>query len=421
MKIPFGISGFLASSRVRPRILLHGNLVHTHAAGSWTASAYSREGLNEILAENPSSLLFLAAPYVHSYVHETIHLPARELEKADRQLLDFGHHPPPHQVSVSALRLNDKKALTIHSHLTSTGSELLQNLEQKPTPAWYPAVLSLIANFQDRSKTLPETAAYLRVFLSQEALQFETHDGKFRCFHLNYVQSGRTHEEQQRTAELILAGEGGRQAFPKLVFDADNLRNTDHLTHAPEALLVPPPRNRDIKSVSRTRKKRRLSIHLLLKPNTVFGLAALIIILWAAALKLHVATMNRERAKKQQLVAELQEKSIRISQVADMERRYFRISAIGTTVGQMQVHPVQILQNLKPLLPKGVWLQRVAVSHHRMVLSLLDSGEIEVSQLIDRLGTQFGKTSLTQNEGLILANAPVRRYQIEITNLLPQK
>lgn len=397
-------------------ILLHGNLIHTRT-DDWAAIAFSESALQHIIRSAIKPLLFLASPFVHSFVHETIHLSASEMEKADRQILGFANMPPSY-LNMTSIRLNEKKSLTVHSHLTKAGTRLLNNLRANKTGvSWLPAISSFITNIhQDSSLSAGEN---LRIFLGEEVLQVKGKLSQLRFQHLNYLRTRQSFEEKQRTTEQILEQAEGQQEYSVLILGEGEHPALLQPDVSVDLLLKPPPKNRSIKSVTRRQKKRQLDLRFLLKRNHMLGLATSLVVIWALIINFHTASVNHDRLSRSRQVADLQQQSIRLNEIAEAERSQIRFSSIRQTVRQLVLQPADYLTVLNRHLPEGVWVQQITIRDDRISLTLLDSGETELSALMDRLGRQYGTTTLKSSEGITLDKIPVRRYAIEITQLVP--
>ena len=133
----------------RTRLLLHGELIHCFNDQQFVVEL-TQEAIQKTVGGTSRSIVFLASPFIHTFIHETIHLSKNEMEKADQQLLGF-KNPAANYINITSLKLNEKKSITIHSHLTQKGAELLKTLQhEKIRFTWHPAILSLVTNlFQD--------------------------------------------------------------------------------------------------------------------------------------------------------------------------------------------------------------------------------------------------------------------------------
>lgn len=409
MKFPFGYIPPFYKPKNRPQILIHGDWIHSYKK-TWSAVSFSREAIISLLGSAPTFEIYLASPYLHSFIHETIHLSNKELEQADQRLLGFSTSPSPH-VQVTAIRLTDKKALTIHSHLSRKGAELLSLLKREKTSfSWYPAVTSIITNINHEQKLSSDMPDNLRIFLDDEMLQVQKQAGQVRFQHLNYLHNDQDFDNRCRIAEQILDKTGDKKLFLKLPFNNNSPGNLNF----PLTFLQPPIRSRDIKSITRVQRKRRFSPRILLNRNRVLGLATCVCVLWAGTIQWQLLKMNQQQQERYQTIAVLKQKSRQLNQIALSERKHVRLSAITQTVEQIKTRPFQYLEKLESILPKGVWIQQIVFQENHTLMILLDSEKTELSGLMDGIGKHLGKTSLRSSEEVSLKKVPVQRYTVEV-------
>ncbi len=418
MKFLSGLKLLTRKSENSTRLLLHGRLVHSFS-NERTVTKVSNETLQKILPTTSRPVIFLAAPYIISFVHETIPLSRTEMEKADHQLLGFLSAPSP-TIMITSVKLNDKKAVTVHSHITKKGTELLASLQRmKIGFTWYPAVSSFITNIHRSPEQLPGERNRLRVFLAGEMLQVEKQAGQFRFQHLNYLHTDQSYKDKRQTMEQILEKTEGKQVYTALVFNDRMLSEPASSEYAADSLLQLPSRGRHVKSVTLLQKKRSLALRSYLKRNHLLGLATSIIVIWAILINLHALKVNEQRLNWAKSVTILQQQSALLNEIADTKRRHARFTSIKKTVKYLRIQPALCLASLDGILPEGVWIQRISIQYNRIALELLDSGEAELSALMDKMGRQYGKTSLKSNEAVTFEKIPVRNYTLEITQLKP--
>ncbi len=414
-----GLTGYSNKSERQTRILLHGKLIYSIGQEP-AVSEFSYELLKKRLIGARRPLLFLAAPYVHSYIHTTIQLSSREMETADQQLLGF-KDPASLFIKVTSLKLNDKKALTIHSHLSKSGAELLafKRLE-KVSFTWHPAVSSFITAIFQSSVDLLQEKGRLRIYLANELLQIEKQNNQLRCQHLNYLQNHTTFEDKKQTAERILEKAEGKQEYATLIFADAATMDVGSSIHLVDPLLLPPVRNRQIKTITRIQKKRSLAVRSIIKRNNLLGIATFAVIAWAILINLHVSQINQQRFTKKRSIHILKQHSARLNQIAEIRLKYIRFVSIRQTAKSLKICPTSFLTRLDKILPRSVWVQRFAIQDDHVTLELLDSGKSEISALMDQISRQCGETNLTSNEPITLEKTPIRKYTIEIKHLNSQ-
>jgi len=414
-----GLTGYSIKSEHQTRILLHGKLIYS-IGHEQTVSEFSYETLKKRLIGTRRPLLFLASPYIHSYIHTTIQLSSREMETADQQLFGFRNPASPF-IMVTSLKLNDKKALTIHSHLSKIGADLLAfKRREKVSFIWHPAVSSFITTLFQGSVDLLHEKGRLRIYLANELLQIEKQDNQLRCQHLNYLQNQKTFEDKKRTAERILEKSEGKQEYTTLIFADATTPDVESSNHLVDPLLFPPVRNRQIKTVTRIQKKRSLAFRSIIKRNNLLGIATFAVIVWAILINLHVSQINQQRLTKKRSIHILEQHSARLDQIAEIRLKYIRFVSIRQTANSLKIYPARFLARLDKILPRSVWVRSFAIRDDLVTLELLDSGKSGISTLMDQISRQCGETNLKSNEPITLEKTPIRKYAIEIKHLNSQ-
>jgi len=419
MNILSGFNYFKQNPGDRIRILLHGNLIHCFNKKP-TVTEFTRDAIRKAVDRTSRPILFLASPYIHTFIHETIHLSKKEMEEADQRLLGF-KVPASKFINITSLEINEKKSMLIHSHLTREGTELLTVLQrEKLNFTWHPAILSLITNLH-KVGTKPLVANdKLRIYLADEMLQLQKQGGIFRFQHLNYLQNHQTFEEKRQTIDQFIDNEKSNHDFSKISFTLHNSSDPESVKHLTDHFIIAPKNGRHLKTVTRSFKKRSVLFQTILRRNSLLGFATAIIIGWAVLLNLYVGRVNHQRQALKQSIAILQIQSDRLDQIAKMERDHFRFKSIMKSVQSLKIQPVLFLEILDQILPKSVWIGNISFQSHRIGMELLDSRETELSAFMDLLGKQSGEANLKNNETITQNDIKIRKYSIEINHLKPQ-
>lgn len=404
----------------RTRVLLHGELIHCFT-DKQTAIDLTREAIHKTLSGNLSRpVVFLASPFIHTFIHETIHLSKNEMEKADQQLLGF-KVPAASFINITSLKLNEKKSLTVHSHLTHEGAELLKDLRhQKIRFVWYPAILSIVTKFYHDGITQLTITEKLRIYLANEFLQTQRRGGILRFDHLNYLHDHYEFEDNRRTIEGILDKDGSQQDFTELVYAQNNLSESTNINKLADHIIITPRKGRHIKSVTRSTKNRPFAFQYLLRRNSLLGIATTIILVWAFLIHTQIKSVNQKQLGLKRAISILQQQSNRLNQIAEIEREHFRYTALTQAAQSLKIQPALFLDKLDRILPDSVWLSHIAIQNNLIGIELLDRSETELSAFMDRLGKQCGETNLKNNETITLNKTPLRKYTIEISHLKPK-
>jgi len=372
--------GFTSSSKQRAkrtRIFLHGNLMH-RISSDQQVTEFSKGELQSALDGSHKPVFFLASPYVHTFVHETIHLSKNEMEKADQQLLGF-RTPPSTHINITSLKLNDKQAITIHSHLTREGTELLKTVrKEKIRISWQPAILNFIRSIhQDGTGWLPGVDTF-RIYLEEEMIEIQRQGDLFRFQHLNYLHNQSSLDERKQTIERIIEKSLGKQDFSVLKFTLRAPLAPEFRKYLADHRFTIPQKGRSVRSVTRTRHKTPVVIHHFLKRNTLLGLTTAIVIIWAILLQLHVEKVNRKRLALRQSISILRQHSDRLNQIAGIERDYARFIAIKQTTQSLKIQPSLFLEGLDRILTRDLWVRNIAFEGQHIGMELLDSGKTEL-------------------------------------------
>ncbi len=415
-----GLSHFAKLRGNRTRFLIHGKLIHCFN-NKQTAIELTRETTRKALSSHSSRpVVFLASPFIHTFIHETIHLSKKEMEKADQQLLGF-KVPAASYINITSLKLNEKKSLTVHSHITHEGAELVKELQhQKIRFEWYPAILSIVIKLYHNGITQLTTTEKLRIYLANELLQTQKRGGIIRFDHLNYLHNHQKFEENKRTIEGILEKEGNQQDFSELNFTHPAKIKSANINTLADRIITTPRKGRRIKSVTRSTKNRPLAFQYLLRRNSLLGFATTLIFAWAFLIHLHVESVNQKQLRLKRSISILQRQSDRLNQIAEIEREHFRFISLTQAAQSLKIQPALFLDLLDSILPEGVWLSHIAIQNNLIGIELLDGSETELSAFIDELGKQCGETNLKNNETITLNNVPLRKYSIEISHLKPK-
>jgi len=419
MIFPSRITDLFQTAGNRQRILLHGDLAHIYKDG-WSVETRQDKTPKPLFIQGARPIIFLAAPFVHTFVHDTIQLSKKELETADRQLLGFSDSEPA-WVNITSLGLTDKKTLTIHSHLTHKGSDLLRSLRQLKTGfSWHPAILSFIVHIHQNPDLFVGTSETVRVFLADEVLQVDKQVEQLRFQHLNFLNNHGSHHSRKSTAVQLIERGGAKQETANLSFDSNTPIKSTISPITVSGLLTPPHRRRDTKSSTIKQNKRRISVQSILTRNHFLGLTLFFVAIWAVFVQFRVSEVNRQRQIRRDTITILEKKSIRLGQVAEIERKHARYSAIKQTANRLRIQPSFHLTKLAGILPKGLWIQAISIQHDQIIMDLLDSGKTELNDLMELIGNVYGTTSLKSNEEITIDKIPVRRYKIAISQLKPQ-
>ncbi len=399
-----------------PKFLLHGSQAHLISPDSEITNIPIKD-LDNHLQVKRRPILLLACPFVLSFVHETIHLTAKELKQADQQILPFGNSKD--NRSISSIVLNKKKALTIHSHLTKQGISLLRQLRaNKIRVSWQPAVCYLIKNILYFQQNEISSNTVYRVYLSEEVLQIQRNHTQLEFSHLHYWLQKSAFEKRKQYMEILLKKSAKNQEILSIEFQ-NQVQDTANVTSLINALFFPGKKKKKLKT-SEHRIKRQLDRYLkLLTPRRVLTVSAFFTLFWAIVINVQVSQMKKDYTLRTGVVKDLQHKSTKLSQISKIEREYFKLISAFETADELKINPHLLLNKLDSVLPKDIWINNISISYEMIELVLHDPKETELSDLIEAFSKIIGKTNLEKNEVIQIDNQSIKKYTFTISSLYP--
>jgi len=413
--IPYLQSVFSWTSR--PEIaLLHGNTVELLTRGS-TIRSLSLDEFRQ--HRHARCLLLLAAPFVRSFVHETIPLTTKELDRVDQQLLGAQRVSERFR-TVVCCRLDADKALTSHCHLTDQGSELLCQLHRvKSRTTWKPAIPELVVKLLDLAEQTLQPDETVRLYLSHEIIQVRKKSRLGAIQHLHYLLPHLSLTENMEVVDRILDDREDLKAYQRYSFQTDTRKTAQPAGPFLTRLLALKARRRPQKRFTQRQSRTWHRLRRFADRNILMAGCLFTILVWAAMIHYQERAARQERESWQTAVQKLEYASDHLQRIALQQQPLFRLQALLNAIEPLKMHPEYFFAALEPLLPNSIWIGQVALSRQLIRLHLLDSSETELTTLIEAFGQHLGKTSLEESETIQLGDRPLKRYRIHIGPLHP--
>jgi len=380
----------------------------------------SETKIQSLLHSKQRPLILLSAPYINSYVHETIILSKKELNLADSQTLSFSSSAENHR-TITAIELNDKKALTVHSHLTELGIQQLDTLKKiKSSVIWKPAVLYFLQSFLLVSKQNPQWEGIFRIFLSNEMMEIHWHQSYPRLQHsfflhqnlhpeknIQHINEIFNHKKSQITIksfQLI------NQKIDKDTFQYKVLAGLQH------------SESRKLKSKTQNQLKKSKSVKIIktINRNQVLAFLLLITLIWTAWLNNQVSEAAESKKILLSSIESLKIQAKKLDELTKYQLEFHKLQALKQTIRKLQLAPHFILNELDKLLPKNLWIQEISISHGNIFFELLDNEETELSQLIELFNSKIGKTNLDKSEVTKIKHITLKKYTLSMSNIHPK-
>jgi len=379
-----------------------------------TVKELSMEGFYEEISTKPKPKILLAAPYVNSFVHETIQLVARELEQVDSRVLPFSITDREHRL-ISSIKLNDKKAVTIHSHLSTKGQTLLNSIKnRKISASWHPAVSFMIKNILSAGKEDFSRHSILRVYFQDELIQARWQGNQPRFRHItNWHHSQSFSNKNQYVDQLLQDSTGTEKVTAVNINGREEDTENDDIIQLDE-LFFSSARSSKVKATHRTLRKESINWLKYITINRVLTVVLAFCFIWAGLLEFKIAEKKEYQISLKMKVEEMIVNTDRLSEIAKVERKYFQLQSLIDAVEQTKFNPNKLFEVIESSLPATTWIFQIHATPHEISIDLLDEKNTEMSKLIETLNRQIGKTSLELNEKTVLENHSLNKYTIKI-------
>ena len=392
---------------------MHGSVIH-RILPNQAIEEISREAFYKEISVKPKPRLLLAAPFLNTFVHETIPLSNRELEKADTRILPFSISDREHRV-VTSLKLNDKKAVTIHAHLSLQGKLLLDEFKkQKVNVSWEPAVTVTIKNLLATYKAQTNPFSILRCYFHGEMLQIEWQGKILKFSHIPYWQQQASFHGKKQLVHQMLQETIHSQKVSTINLDCQSPISEKTNFISPGQLFTLESYKSRVKSNQRSFRKDPINPLRHLTRNRVLAAILAISIIWTGLLYFQI---SKRKISHQQLKTEvrlLEHNTEKLSEIAKVERKYFKFASLLDAIEITRFLPNDLFKVIESTLPSSTWIFKINATPQIIYLELLDQKSIELSKLIEGFNQSLGKTSLEVNEKIELQKKPLNKYTIKI-------
>jgi hypothetical protein len=390
-------------------ILLHGKKRQI-ITNNFNVSSIDNAILDSTLSRQPRSLLLLASPFFHSFVHETIHLTRKELRQADEQVLQVSQTPLKNRFVVS-IHINEEKAITIHSHLSHQGVALIQHLKKKKLKVFpKPAIQTIIQNYLSSFPYREEVTPHFQLFFENEALRLfgQLNRPTFDLAHYwNREDSQLDREEQMRQ----LFSERNEPSTT-ISFSFETEKGSSHIRQ----LFFPQKKAQRLKIVTATTRRRPLNIQKIINPIPLLTLFTTLLLCWAVFTNLRLSQQIKRKQTMTKSLKALENSTDELIAIADIERGYFKLRSLKKAIQEVKVKPHLLVDKLEQILPDSVWIHTLTITPQSIFIILLDSGETEITKLLEQLNTDLGKTNLEKNEAFQINNHLLKQYHLRIND-----
>ena len=401
------------AKKKREHFLIHGNSVQNinrnfEKIDGIASLQHSKRG--------NSSTILLASPYVNAYVHETIRLSKKDLPAVDRQTLPFSRSLPEH-IRIDSVAIDQNRAVTVHSHLTDRGVELLGRSKKKLR--WQPAIAFFVKKLAAAEAKIPISAQSHILIFENEVLQIEKRSEDLRFSHFSlWPQHLPTHRIGIVKA-LVEADRESTSFFYVSIADIGTKADIAESSAIHELLSA--PETHKVKSVSYIRKKRKWTSLRSVPLQYVLPFTLLCTVLFAVASQSRLTRLKIQRHSLSNSIETLKAGRSLIEPIIQGKREYDRLSSLMEAISQSRLDPPQLLARIHSILPKTTWINGIFVDDGRIALDLFDTGQVDVALLLEQLSMFLGKPNLELNEDVVLQNRKVKRYKLILNELITTK
>ncbi|PCI28978.1 MAG: hypothetical protein COB67_05180 [SAR324 cluster bacterium] len=396
-------------------LLFHGNRIH-----SVQRTADFREVLNEqlgpVLKEKAPTLLLLGAPWVFSYIHETIHLKGRELMEADVQVLPFSIIPPERRW-IQSIQVTEKKSITIHSHLTDEGVRLLRKLRKhRRARKWQPALPFFVENILAFPQKELRQEPLLQCFWEEEALQV-TWSSSVPVFQLlNNYQVNPNFEEKKKSLQVIFNPTEEQPAMLEVSFFEDKPQ-INRLGIVMAALCFPVGEQKRFKINRRSGGITWYFLKKLVHPLSLIVAGILGFLLWAAIVNYQYFTLRSQQEKLLHEIVQLQETTQEHQQVALIEQSYFKQVTLVETI-QDTNHDLEKVFTLieKGLQGRALWISYIHIREAEVEIALLSEKGVDpaIPKLLKELTFDQAPARLIEEKEIPYQTKGLKQYVIRV-------
>ncbi len=370
--------------------------------------------LVQIVKRNKKILCLLASPLVITYVHETIHLKKNELLDADQQILSLSRIPYKNR-KIESIQLSEKKAITLHAHLSKEGEATLSKLNKiKKNILWQAAIPYFVRNLLQYPQLNLRKSPIFRCFLEEEAFEIVW---KPSIPFINLVQNWRPEKNPAKKEygfrKLLNVSNEQRSSleisFHHKKLDNISLASLNSLVF-PDGILL--KHKTVIKSGSKPGDLLQI-----LKPRYLIIFVCSLVSVWLIAVKIeHHQLLDRKNRLYSEMTIKKNGPDLQ-QRIVNFERKYFQESVLSELILSERFRLDRIILKIEEFLDgTQYWLSEYHGNNSSITLSFVKSGshdETKIQHLLRRFQL-LGETKLIGSDRIVKKGFRLIEYQIKI-------
>ena len=394
-------------------VILHGPAIH-YLSPKQTMAELTPDLLHLRLSSKPKPLILLAAPFLNSFVHETIPLAANELDQVDSRILPFSQTTRENR-QITSINISNKRALTIHSHLSKEGIDFLNSLRKnRISVSWKPAIAFIVRNLMMVSRIDSHRDSFSRIFLNNEMLQMRWQGNLTKFQHITYWHRSMGWKKNKLYVDQLLHDSLGSEMVTAISLSCQQQDTSDQTRLTIKQLFFPTGNTAKVKSTQRKYRKEPLNLIKHLSVNRVFIVVSGICLVWTGLMEFQIGRMKKKHLLLSKEIKELELSTDKLAEIAIVEREFLKLQSLLDAVDQTKFLPNKLFELIEASLPPTTWIFQIHAAPQEITIDLLDEKNIELSQLIDTFNRRIGKTSVEMSEKTEIDSISLNRYTIKI-------
>ena len=369
------------------------------------------------LKVNQDVLCLLATPLLVSYVHETIHLKKNELLGADKQFLSFSHIPYEKR-TVESIRISEKKAVTIHSHLTQKGDEIITRLKKlKKGLRWQGAISYLVQNLLNYPQSKISAKHALGCFLEEDILK-ATWLSTIPHIQLiqNWLPLAKVQERLPYFRNILKLMPVQDESYVELDFNKQKFEKAD-LTLL-TSLLFPTENKRKLRTFKKLSSKNGALQHVFQIKYLIIFIYGVIAI-WLLVTEIEYQTLIERKGVLLQETGFQRSAMHKQKELVSFEKKYFQNDVLSELIRKTRFSLPERLQILENYLNKSsFWISACESDTHVTTLTLVTTSterKKEIKELLNKI-ENLGKASLVTDGIITEKGVQLQEYKIMFTH-----
>lgn len=397
--------------------LFHGNQIQFFSSNNDDVVLKQIQPESVIQKKKFNTRFLLGSPFVKTFVQETIQIRKKELLTANLHTLPFCAIQNKYR-SVKSFQINANKSLTIHSHLTPEGVELISKYNIKKN--WLPIIshllpqvfkLTMHQDLVDYSK--------INMLFDSELLMIKFNPG-FNVTYIPYLQCILADQKSKKYfLECFLSNQttssSGRNYNRCKTLDLCTNQKLNNKLFLKK--LLSQRKLRRIKTVSLPFNLSIFRFRKFIDLRLLLTVSLIILFAWSYReynLLNHLKTKKIELEKSTEI---LNSHLIQMTRFSRHEKQYFKLLALKNAISEVTIDPEKHLLKIDEFLPPSVWMLEYQASQQNTNVVFLDSGKSEVTSLLDLIDANIGKSSLVSNEKIELDNFSANHISVIIDKI----